>query len=146
MPVLLQLPVTLDQAVAPALVLVPVPGQGRVPAPGSGSGSGSGGSAGSPGATTTCVAVTMAGSGPDCALLASSIEPCAQGCFSSAIPQVGCAITDYACQCGAANQAAALTVALLPCLQSFCAVSVLPSIIAEASAGQFCSVLAFELR
>ncbi len=98
-----------------------------------GNGSGGNGSGGS-----TCVA----GSSADCAPLASTVVPdCAQACFTSAAPGVGCGATDFACQCQPAAQAS-LSSLLIPCVATACPAASLPAVIAGASSVCACATSA----
>ncbi|TVY83538.1 GPI-anchored CFEM domain protein [Lachnellula suecica] len=71
-----------------------------------------------PGATS-CVEVKAATSSPDCSQQVAKIPSCALTCFSNAIAAIGCAHTDYACQCSSANMAS-LTSEVTPCVLSSC--------------------------
>jgi hypothetical protein len=82
------------------------------------------------------VTMDAAAATKDCAPVAASIEACAQGCFSSAIPKIGCALDDFSCQCGA-DKKDALRAALLPCVQTACEMTALPALITQAAAGKF---------
>jgi hypothetical protein len=105
------------------------------PAPTGASGGGSGGSEGS-----SCVPgeVTSA----DCLPVASSVVPeCAQACFSSAAPDVGCEVNSFGCLCQEEAQAS-LSAILVPCVASRCAASQLTDVIAGASSVCECALAA----
>ncbi|PHH92366.1 hypothetical protein CDD83_7744 [Cordyceps sp. RAO-2017] len=83
------------------------------------------------GGTTTAPCVP--GSKSDCGAIATSAVPkCAQECFSSNVPKVGCDVTDYACQCQPAAQQS-LSSFLVPCVATACPQAAIPSVIAGAS-------------
>ncbi|RDA92023.1 hypothetical protein CP533_0990 [Ophiocordyceps camponoti-saundersi (nom. inval.)] len=75
----------------------------------------------------------------DCGAVASSAVPrCAQPCFSSYVPQVGCDITDYQCQCQPAAQQS-LSQLLVPCVATACPPEAIPSVISGASSVCACA-------
>lgn len=76
------------------------------------------------------------GTKSDCAPVASTAVPkCAQACFSSAAPKVGCEVTDFACQCEAEAQAS-LSQILVPCVATACPAAELPAVITGAASGK----------
>ena len=93
---------------------------------------------GNPPEQTTCVP----GSSQDCGPVATSAVPeCAQACFSSAAPDVGCGADDYACQCQPDTQES-LTQLLVPCVATACDSSELQNIIAGAASVCACATAA----
>ncbi|KAI5465334.1 hypothetical protein BGZ63DRAFT_419909 [Mariannaea sp. PMI_226] len=116
---------------------------GGKPPYGGGSGGGSsgsqptktGGGSGGSGSGTTCAGATTANCGP---VATSAVPSCAQKCFTSAAPKVGCAVDDYACQCEADAQAS-LSQLLVPCVATACDANQLPSVIAGASSVCACA-------
>ncbi|KND86985.1 hypothetical protein TOPH_08372 [Tolypocladium ophioglossoides CBS 100239] len=77
----------------------------------------------------TCVPGTKANCGP---VASSAVPSCAQKCFSSAAPSVGCSVDDYACQCQDKAQSS-LSQILVPCVATACPPDAIPSVIAGAS-------------
>ena len=89
-------------------------------------------SPGEPEPTITCAPGTAA----DCGPLASTVIPeCAQPCFTSAAPGVGCDVEDFACQCEDEAQAS-LSEILVPCVATACPPESLPAVIDGASSGK----------
>ncbi|RCI15379.1 hypothetical protein L249_6565 [Ophiocordyceps polyrhachis-furcata BCC 54312] len=75
----------------------------------------------------------------DCGPVASSAVPrCAQPCFSSYVPQVGCDVADYQCQCQPAAQQS-LSQLLVPCVATACPPEAIPSVISGASSVCACA-------
>ncbi|KAK7413310.1 hypothetical protein QQX98_007820 [Neonectria punicea] len=85
--------------------------------------------------TTTCAEATIS----DCGPVASSVIPaCAQACFSSAAPNVGCGVDDYACQCEDDAQAS-LSQLLVPCVATACDSDQLAGVITGSSSVCACA-------
>ncbi|KJZ76478.1 hypothetical protein HIM_04207 [Hirsutella minnesotensis 3608] len=76
-----------------------------------------------------CSTVTSAACG---AVATSAVPHCAQSCFSSFVPKIGCDVSDYACQCQPEAQKS-LTQLLVPCVATACPPAAIPSVIAGAS-------------
>ncbi|KAM4057253.1 CFEM domain-containing protein [Hirsutella rhossiliensis] len=84
-----------------------------------------------PGGTTEAPCVP--GTASDCGAIATSAVPsCAQKCFSSYVPKIGCDVNNYACQCQPAAQES-LTQLLVPCVATECPPEAIPSVIQGAS-------------
>ncbi|KAJ6446719.1 Histone-lysine N-methyltransferase [Purpureocillium lavendulum] len=89
---------------------------------------------------TTGTPTSSCGAKADCGAVASSAVPsCAQQCFASGAPKVGCAVTDFSCQCQPAAQQS-LSSILVPCVATACPASVLPNVIAGASSVCACAL------
>ncbi|KAH6606949.1 cell wall manno [Trichoderma cornu-damae] len=74
-----------------------------------------------------------------CDSVASSAVPkCAQACFTSAAPGVGCDVHDYGCQCKPDAQAS-LTQLLVPCVATACPAASLQAVITGASSVCACA-------
>ncbi|POR32792.1 Uncharacterized protein TPAR_07006 [Tolypocladium paradoxum] len=84
---------------------------------------------GNGGSSSTCVPGTKADCGP---VASSAVPACAQKCFSSAAPSVGCSVDDYACQCRDKTQLS-LSQILVPCVATACPPDAIPSVISGAS-------------
>ncbi|ETS01873.1 hypothetical protein M419DRAFT_80242, partial [Trichoderma reesei RUT C-30] len=65
----------------------------------------------------------------------SAVPSCAQACFSSAAPGVGCDVNDFDCQCKPEAQAS-LTHLLVPCVATRCPAASLQAVITGASSGK----------
>ncbi|KAH6898156.1 hypothetical protein B0T10DRAFT_543170 [Thelonectria olida] len=87
------------------------------------------------GGTTTCAEATTSDCGP---VASSAVPSCAQACFSSAAPKVGCGVHDYACQCQAEAQAS-LSQLLIPCVATACDSGQLPGVITGAASVCACA-------
>ncbi|PTB46047.1 hypothetical protein M441DRAFT_114698, partial [Trichoderma asperellum CBS 433.97] len=68
----------------------------------------------------------------------SAVPSCAQKCFTSAAPNVGCDVQDYACQCKPAAQSS-LTQLLVPCVATACPAASLQAVITGASSVCACA-------
>ncbi|KAF7551171.1 hypothetical protein G7Z17_g5224 [Cylindrodendrum hubeiense] len=93
------------------------------------------GGGGSGGDTTTCADATTSDCGP---VATSAVPECAHACFSSAAPNVGCEVDDYACQCEDAALAS-MSQLLIPCVATACDSGDLPAVITGASSVCACA-------
>ncbi|KAF4470812.1 CFEM domain-containing, partial [Fusarium albosuccineum] len=87
------------------------------------------------GPTTTCEDAETADCGP---VATSAVPECAQKCFTSAAPEVGCDVHDYTCQCEEEAQES-LSQLLVPCVVTACPGASLPAVIAGASSVCACA-------
>lgn len=70
-----------------------------------------------PPTTTTCEEVIV--QTEDCAIHRPTFAPCGRDCLSPVVPQAGCGIDDFHCQC-AADKQAALSTLVRPCVEESC--------------------------
>ena len=78
----------------------------------------------------------------DCGIIATSvIPPCAQPCFTSAAPGVGCGVEDFACQCEEDAQAS-LSEIVVPCVATACPPESLDAVVQGASSVCDCATQA----
>lgn len=67
--------------------------------------------------TTTCEVVTV--QSEDCSRYRPTFAPCGRDCLSPAVPEAGCGIDDFHCQC-APDKQAALSTLVRPCVEETC--------------------------
>jgi hypothetical protein len=82
---------------------------------------------------------------PDCSSLAVKIPDCATACFEAAVPKVGCGLTDYACQCSAAN-VRTLSADLTPCVIGACPAEEIQAVVNGANAGSYSRLPFYQLQ